>query len=283
MTSSASCPTGLWHFDGLAQGMSRVRWLLVALCAALLVAAAGSIRNSIEWVEVDEARAARGEAAHDRFYVAKKLAARLGASVTTAASLEQLPPPGAILVLGSRHWVLFPGRDGALRRWVEEGGHLVVLPGAWSASGEPPAWVPIRNRNKPRGDDEDLSVRAAVRAASQARAAARARNDPHCPVVSEPEGSVGAYGAPRSYRVCGSAPRSLSAIRPRWLVVGSDGPIAARVGIGRGDVTANAIEGSLDNRALLRDDGALYVGRAARPRRGDRRSGSSPMKPARRF
>ena len=54
--------------------MTRVGWVLTALTAALIAALIAWFMRSIEWVEVDVPSPARGEAARDRFYVAKQLA-----------------------------------------------------------------------------------------------------------------------------------------------------------------------------------------------------------------
>jgi len=115
--------------------MTRVGWVLTVSLAALIAVLIAWIVRSIEWVDVDVPYPARGAAARDRFYVAKQLTRRLGASATTVRDLERLPPAGATLVIGSRRWSMFPGREAALRAWVEAGGHLVVMQSAWSAAG----------------------------------------------------------------------------------------------------------------------------------------------------
>ena len=89
---------------------------------------------------------ARGEAARDRFYVAKQLARRLGAIGDDGARPRAIcRPPARRWCIGSRRWSMFPGREAALQRWVEAGGHLVVLQSAWSAEGDTPRWVPMRS------------------------------------------------------------------------------------------------------------------------------------------
>ena len=67
-----------------------------------------------------------GEAARDRYYAAKALPRRLGATVVAPQSLATLPPPGAGWCSARTHWNLFPEREAALREWVEAGGQLVV-------------------------------------------------------------------------------------------------------------------------------------------------------------
>jgi len=61
----------------------------------------------------------------------------------------------------------------------------------------------------------------------------------------------------------------LSASAPSWLLRNSEGAVAARVDYGRGDITANALDGSFDNRALVRDDGALAFAAMLQLREGD--------------
>ena len=93
--------------------------LVCALLAALLVWAT-------EWADMDIRIPPKGEAATNPLYAAQALARDLGADVARKTSLEAMPPAGATLVLSSRSWNLLPGREQALRAWVEQGGHLVI-------------------------------------------------------------------------------------------------------------------------------------------------------------
>ena len=278
--------------------MTRTGAFVAALVAALAVALVAWFMQAIEWVEIEVPTLPRGEAARDRFYVAKQLARRLGAEVTTVRSFERLPPPGATLVLGSRRWNMFPGREAGLRRWIAAGGHLVVLQSAWSAQGDTPAWVPMRSRRPPprHGAASNASATSAASALAPAPPTATTPTAPtaptapaasmpsadadsereadadaapdifaevlprlpgHCAEYGEPARLAGAFGAPRRYRICGSASRVLRADTASWLLAGRDGVLAARVPYGHGDISASALEGSLSNGALLRDDGAL--------------------------
>ena len=252
--------------------MTRVGWVMTALVAAIIAALIAWFMRSIEWVETDVPTPARGEAARDRFYVAKQLARRLGASVTTVHDLERMPPVGATLLIGSRRWSMFPGREAALRRWVDAGGRLVVLQSAWSAEGETPRWVPMRSAPL-RRDGPAAPASAAAAAASAPRdidafLALLAKGAP-CDDFVEPEWIDPAFGAARHYRLCGQQIRVLHAATPTWLLRSSEGAVAARVGYGRGDITANALDGSFDNRALVRDDGALAFAAMLQLREGD--------------
>jgi len=253
--------------------MTRVGWVLTASLAALIAVLVAWFMRSIEWAEVDVPYPARGEAARDRFYVAKQLTRRLGGSVTTVRDLERLPPAGATLVIGSRRWSMFPGREEALRRWIEAGGHLVVMQSAWSAEGDTPRWVPMRSAHLRRTGPASAASATAPAAASAPRdvesfVALLAKGSP-CDDFVEPDWIEPAFGAARHYRLCGQPIRVLSAGAPSWLLRNSEGAIAARVDYGHGDITANALDGSFDNRALVRDDGALAFAAMLQLREGD--------------
>ena len=278
--------------------MTRTAALVAALLAALAVALVAWFMQAIEWTEIEVRTPPRGEAARDRFYAAKQLARRLGAEVTAVRSFERLPPPGATLVLGSRRWNMFPGREAGLRHWIEAGGHLVVLQSAWSAQGDTPDWVPMRSRQLRRHDGAASSATAAsppARAGPAPAASAPAENADsehdadadadaaaevfaellprrpgHCAEYAEPARLAGAFGAPRRYRICGSASRLLRADTASWLLAGREGVIAARVPYGHGDISASALEGSLSNGPLLRDDGALAFAALLQLKAGDR-------------
>jgi len=253
--------------------MTRVGWVLRLSLAALIAVLIAWIVRSIEWVDVDVPYPARGAAARDRFYVAKQLTRSLGASVTTVRDLERLPPAGATLVIGSRRWSMFPGREAALRGWVDAGGHLVVMQSAWSAAADTPRWVPMRSAPLRRDGAERPASGAAEAAASVphdvgAFFALLAKSGP-CDDFVEPDWVDPAFGAPRRYRVCGEPIRVLHAGAPTWLIRNSEGAVAARVDYGRGDITANALDGSFDNRALVRDDGALAFAAMLQLEEGD--------------
>ncbi|HEY2558940.1 MAG TPA: DUF4350 domain-containing protein [Caldimonas sp.] len=249
----------------------RAQWLVGAIATALIVVFAAVIGRSIEWVDVTVPIAPSGDAARDPFYTAKQLARKLGASVTTVRNFEQLPPPGTTLVLASPRWAMFPGRAEALQRWVGDGGRLVVLQSAWSATGETPPWVPIRSSRPPRRVDTSAAAAAAAAAAAsdpvRAIAELAARS---CKRYAEPEASVGAFGPPRSFLVCARPSLILHASAPRWQIAGDDGAVAVRVAVGRGDVTSNALEGAFANDALLRGDGALAFAAMLQLGAGDR-------------
>jgi len=260
----------------------RMRWGVRALAAALVVVLGLWIQQSIEWVDVPLPVPPQGEAARDPFYAAKRLAERLGASVTTVRNFDQLPPPGATLVLASHRWAMFPGREQALERWVRGGGHVVALQRAWSTDAQAPAWVQIKSSTPARaaklgppaaGDAASApaaDIASPAAAASDPLAGLARLIAPSCARYAEPDASEGAFGPPRTYGICGWPSRVLRASAPRWQLVGATGTVALRVAIGAGDVTSNAIEGSFNNQALLREDGALAFAAMLQLAPGDR-------------
>ena len=178
----------------------------------------------------------------------------------------------------------------ALRRWVEAGGHLVVLQSAWSAQGDTPDWVPMRSRRLPR--PPGAASAAAAASATEADAEAETSNQViaemlprpfgRCAEYAEPARIAGAFGAPRALSdLRQPEPRCCAPTRRSWLLAGDDGVVAARVPYGRGDITASALEGSLSNGALLRDDGALAFAALLAAAARATRCGSSTRKRAR--
>jgi hypothetical protein len=237
--------------------MSASRWWTVALLA-LTIAGAVWLARSIEWVDVEQMRPARNEAARDRFYAAKSLVRQLGGQVTAPLGLDVVPPPGATLLLSSSYWHMFPGRDAALRRWVENGGHLVLAEMPFLREQFVPEWVPLRNVQ----DDTEG-------AASSPGFGGRGRGEA-CRRLSEPDTAHAAFDRARSFRVCGFAVTHLEhPVAPQWFVGDRNGTRMARVGLGHGSVTASTMHGSFVNNGIVADDGALAFVAALDLHRGD--------------
>ena len=133
---------------------------------------------------------------------------------------------------------------------------------AWSQEGNTPRWVPMRSaplrRDAPRGAASSPAAGASTPRDVASFLALLAKGGP-CDDFVEPDWIDAAFGTPRHYRLCGQPIRVLHAGAPTWLLRNSEGAVAVRVGYGRGDITANALEGSFDNRALVRDDGAISL------------------------
>ena len=252
----------------------RLLTLLAAVATALVVA---WLAQAIEWVDVEVPRFPSAEVQRDRYYAAKALARGLGATVVAPDSLADLPPTGAVLVLGSRHWNMFPEREAALRDWVEAGGRLVVEAGRVSL----PTWFPLRTR----------SARRAAAAASSASAAApeSAASDAEgldpaavlaeiaagpkaqtCPFYADGDSTELPYGTPRMYRICA---RSADVVRGgrdvRWSIDDAAGPRVVRAGFGRGSVTLSTFYDLLRNDTIVREETALASVAMLGLRRGD--------------
>lgn len=226
--------------------MTSGRWWTLGALALTVAAGVWLVRNS-EWVDIDLPTFPKNEAARDRFYAAKSLVRHLGGTVLSPHSLEKLPPPTATLVLSSSHWDMFPGRDAALRRWVEGGGKLVFAEMPFFREQFVPEWAPLRN----------VEERAPAASAPESSFAARFKPE-RCRVVSEPGTVQPAYGQPRSFRVCGVAATQLvSRVAPQWSLVEAGHLRVARVGVGAGSLAVSVLRGAFSNKGIVADDGAL--------------------------
>jgi hypothetical protein len=212
--------------------------------------------NNTYWDDVVVHDPAKGEAAKDMHYAAKKLLRELGGKVVSPDNLDRLPPTNATLVLNSWDYDFFPERDKRLQAWVQAGGHLV------SEQWKRPKWIGI--------DNQDGSKRPEARenAASEPppppRRARRLLQNPQalpCFGANESTTRPGAYDEPRSYKMCTGMERVflVSKAPLLWSVDSSYGPAIARVAVGRGQATV--ILGNLSfNQELFTGDHALaYV------------------------
>ncbi|MES2785560.1 MAG: DUF4350 domain-containing protein [Pseudomonadota bacterium] len=217
---------------------SLVRILLVAL----LGAGAVWLLSNGEWTDVQVPRPAKGEAVRNPHYAAQSLVRELGGQVVRRGDLDRLPPPGARLVLMSRHWDLFPERAPRLRQWVEQGGHLVIHAGLVDHPGL--AWLPIKS------------------IAAKFDEAAR-RKDRTCRDLTEPEPLAPTYAATRVMKIC--ARMSPEMLEPAtgaaavWELRSELGSEVMRVAAGRGTVTAFGPWGLLDNPSALRAENPLVI------------------------
>lgn len=264
-----------------------------AALAALLLAGAGTwLAFNTEWVDVDAPPELRGPAKTDPLYTFKRFSATLGVSLRTPDNLDQLPPPGATLVLSSWFWDLFPERITALQRWVEAGGHL-VLP-SYEYYGPELAWTTIKSIPPPalkaprparaasagnddddddEGDSEEADASPAPRPSRPRRIgppAALPRARPAvCPKLAEPSPVPPAFGEPRSYMTCqGSASILQSRHTARWAVDNARGHVMLRVALGKGTVTAANTRLPIYGTTLLDNDEALLLTAALRLSRG---------------
>jgi hypothetical protein len=240
--------------------MPAARWWILLGTVAVLAAASIWLINASEWVDIDVPTPAKNEAARDRFYAAKSLVKQLGGHVVAPRSLDKLPPATATLFLSSSHWNMFPGRDAALKGWVQGGGRLVFAEMPFFREQFVPTWAPLRNV-------DDIS--AAASAPEPGIAAPRPRAE-RCRVVSEPDSVQPAFGQARSYRVCGFAATRLHSLAPpQWSVGDLAGMRMARVAVGQGSVAVNLLRGVFANKGIVDDDGALAFVAALDLRQGD--------------
>ncbi len=230
--------------------MSRAS-LMRILIVVLLGAGAVWLLSNTEWTEVEVPRPAKGEAARNPHYAAQSLLRELGAVVVRRADLDRLPPPGARLVLMSRHWDLFPDRAPRLRQWVEQGGHLVIPTGLVDHPGL--AWLPLKS--------DATKINEAGR-----------RKDRTCRELAEPEPLVPTYGAARVMKICAlMSPEMLelpAGAVAAWELKGELGSEVMRIAVGRGSVTAFGPWGLLDNPTVLRAENPLVIAAILQTRSG---------------
>ena len=267
------------------------RDMVLNLLAGLIVLALGAwLVANTEWVEQEVPVHAQGEAAKDQHYAAKKIIQRLGGKVESPINLDRLPPQGAVLVLNSWSWDLFPEREEKLRRWVEDGGHLVIQ------AYQIPKWAPLERKNVNRKarerakhredeDEEEDDEEAGDETPEPAPAAAPAPPPPPAPASAPREaarpplgplgfrrpvmcrqvtegGTQPAYGDARTYKLCNGGMGSFlvgkSAVQ--WALSDMHGPVVMRVAHGRGTVSATHGDWG-DNRDIFEGDNALaYMG-----------------------
>jgi len=207
------------------------------------------VLTATEWTEVEVDTPPKGEAVRNAHFAAQQVLQHLGAQVQRRTGLDTMPPANARLLLDSRHWALFPGRSEHLRRWVEEGGQLVVHAALLD-------------------DDEDLSWIPVVLAKGPPVPAAQRRNAQACRSAREE-----AAPAPE-YRVC-VPPFSLQ-VNPAdgaavtWRVQSAAGNEALRVQVGRGTVTVVSPSLLMRNAQVLRTgtDHAALMASALQARPG---------------
>jgi len=235
--------------------------ILRILLAVLAAAAAAWLVTATEWADVEVEKPPRGEAATNRLYAAQSLLRALGATVERRQDLDALPPPGARLVLVSRHWDLFPERGRRLREWVEQGGHLVI-PGSMADHEQLEDWLPFG----------EVTVPASAKKPAGPAPQAGPGKDRDCRELAEPESVPPTYADGRKLRICVPTHYASFVVdggKPLLWSLGS--PVGAemvRAGVGRGSVTVVGPWRLLENRDVLRADNPLALAAALQARAG---------------
>ncbi len=136
---------------------------LVALVAALASLAA-LFFLTCEKREIELPRGYQGEAARNPYLAAQRLLERMGTPVRAfpdLASMTELPPANALLILPTPRRTLGQARADELLGWVERGGHLLVV--TWQLFDDPDRSPDLlldplgvrQYMNEPEGDAPD--------------------------------------------------------------------------------------------------------------------------------
>jgi Domain of unknown function (DUF4350) len=246
------------------------------LLVVLLVGCVWWVTSCTEWVEVEVATPAKGEAAKNDLYATQQLARRLGADVTVSGGLQTLPPKQATLLLTSGHWDLFPERVEQLQRWVEQGGHLVIP--MWQLTNKNlTGWLPIKrvepNPSKSTTTDEDDDSRDAEGDDAAEPFWPSGPSRPSCDEATEPDNVAPAYpDGLRQFEIClaGGPDHQLVSTQPsQWQLNGPyDRVLLLRIFHGAGRVTVVRNSALFRNDHVTRGDNALVIAAALQLRHG---------------
>lgn len=203
-----------------------------ALAVLVLVGAAAAwLLVRTEWVDQPVPQPLAGALRQDGSLTARLALQRLGLSASRADNLITLPPPGATLVLSSRHWEVIDGSSQRLQDWVLSGGHLVI-DGAVLPSIEGQDWFPME-----QVDDQTP------------------RNHHDCRVLKPSPGAAAVFGSDAGFVACLLAGKPLRRQqRALWALENEDhGVEAQRLPLGRGRVTAFSGYFAFEHQAVSAD------------------------------
>lgn len=228
--------------------------LLRILLVVLLGAGGVWLLSNTEWADTEVTKPAQGDAAKNRHYATQSLLRTLGAKVVRSADLDRMPPPQARLVLMSRHWDLFPDRGPRLRKWVEQGGHLVI--NANLSDHKELRWLPVKG----------------AEATEDKRKEKARRRVGGCRDITEPEPAPPTYADKRTVKLCAVESHKVhepaGGQLPSWALRSDLGTEMIRMPVGRGSVTVLGPWNLMENNTVLRGENPLVVAAALQVRRG---------------
>jgi hypothetical protein len=249
----------------------RLVWFALAASIALLVV---WIASRTTWVEVSVPMPLKGQAAVNPFYAAQRFAEALGARTEWERRFDP-PEVGAIVVASYWNWNLTAERRGAMKRWVESGGRLVVDRAFLAGGDDFERWSGIAYARP----GTETSGAEGGGGAFIAEAAAPFASPPCMPLTEVGSGAgpparsndaVRTDDVSRRYTLCGFDPgRVLTSVkRPAWGLRGDAGFEAIRADVGLGSVTVVNATPFL-RRALFDGDHARIFAAATQLRSGD--------------
>jgi hypothetical protein len=275
-------------------------WIIGLIVTAALGLIGWWIVSNTEWREETVQLPLQGPAREDPMYASAKLVEQLGANVVRRTDLSLLPPPNAVLLLGSDHWNLFSGQEAALRSWVENGGRLVLSQSLVQRDEMFGAWIRITardHREEDTAEDEEASDEEAPDEESSDKEApdeAMGSNEPDAPrsesdpdecstFVERTEPTAPAATTPRrmlpvsKYTVCGLSDwdtlelkaQPAGAVQRIWSLDSKRGPAVLRLATGRGSVTVLSDDAPLRWRTPLERDNAKFLVAITQLARGD--------------
>jgi hypothetical protein len=231
--------------------------IAVVICAAVGLGFFWLIQNS-EWIEIKVPGFMSGPALEDPFYAATRLVERLGGRSESVHTLIGMPPTDAVLVVNRWSWGT-SGKGPALKKWVADGGRLVLDSSVDLAQLQ--AWTHLRlSYPFTKGLTEDATE-------DPTEVAERFKPCRSMRVITSPAADRES-GAP--WKVCNLSPirRLLPPSGPSWGVGDEHGLQAVRMQYGKGFIFY-ADGTPFTYRALIDEDDARLLVDGAQLRHGD--------------
>jgi hypothetical protein len=241
----------------------------IALRVLVWVAIGGLVywfTSHLAFKEVQVNAPLEGDARYNPFYAAIRLSSELGAEATWERVFS-VPPEGTVLYLSGWNWAQSKPRRERLKKWVEEGGRLVVDASllvdeeefeTWSGIGQREVEIEDEDEDDDEAEDEDVEL-----VPDKTPFAFGDEDDSNCEKLSED-------GGDRKLRMCWpNWGQSLTTTRRiQWALRGEQGIHALRVAVGKGSVTMLNADPFQYREFLLGDNPHVFVA-ATQIRRGD--------------